>query len=111
MIAAMKTAGDGDAVAPVDPATDRKHRQHRRSRLFLSLAFALAHLAERPGGNVVVDEPDWVPAESLATELEHVRKWPAEHWKLAFQGQIRAVSDADRDALLDRLRVAAGAAA
>ena len=60
---------------------------------------------------VVVDEPDWVPAEELATSLAHVRKWPAEHWKLAFQGQIRAVSDADRDVLLDRLRVAAGAAA
>ena len=22
-------------------------------------------------------------------ELEHIRKWPPEHWKLAFQGQIR----------------------
>ena len=60
---------------------------------------------------VVVEEPDWVPAEELATRLEHVRKWPAEHWKLAFQGQIRAVTDADRDVLLDRLRLAAGAAA
>jgi predicted RNA-binding protein len=60
---------------------------------------------------VVVEEPDWVPAEELATTLEHVRKWPAEHWKLAFQGQVRQVSDADRDVLLDRLRVAAGAAA
>ena len=44
---------------------------------------------------VVVDEDDWVPAEELATHLEHVRKWPAEHWKLAFQGQLRTVSDAD----------------
>jgi EVE domain len=59
---------------------------------------------------VVVEEPDWVPAEELATSLEHVRKWPAEHWKLAFQGQIRPVSDADRDVLLDRLGAAAGAA-
>jgi predicted RNA-binding protein len=60
---------------------------------------------------VVVEEEEWVPAEELATELEHVRKWPAEHWKLAFQGQVRQVTDADRDVLLDRLRVAAGAAA
>src|SRR5688500_5122015 len=60
---------------------------------------------------VVVDEPDWVAAEELATSLEHVRKWPAEHWKLAFQGQVRTVSSADRDVLLDRLRVAAGATA
>ena len=59
---------------------------------------------------VVVEEDDWVPAEELATKLEHVRKWPAEHWKLAFQGQARTVSDADRDVLLDRLGAAAGAA-
>jgi hypothetical protein len=44
---------------------------------------------------LVLDEPDWVPAEELAGELEHVRKWPAEHWTLAFQGQLRAVSDHD----------------
>jgi hypothetical protein len=60
---------------------------------------------------VVVDEEDWVPAEELATQLEHVRKWPAEHWKLAFQGQIRMVSEADAQVLLDRLRSAARAAA
>jgi hypothetical protein len=58
---------------------------------------------------VVVDEDDWVPAEDLRTDLEHVRKWPAEHWKLAFQGQMRTVSDADAELLLDRLRSAAGA--
>jgi hypothetical protein len=33
-----------------------------------------------------------------------VRKWPAEHWTLAFQGQLRTVSDEDRDRILDRLR-------
>ena len=60
---------------------------------------------------VVVEESDWVPAEELRTQLEHVCKWPADHWKLAFQGQIRTVTDADRDVLLGRLRAAAGAAA
>ncbi len=50
----------------------------------------------------------WVPAEELSTKLEHVRKWPAEHWKLAFQGQLRTVSSADADVLMDRLQRAAG---
>ena len=36
-----------------------------------------------------------MPAESLLGELEHLRKWPPEHWHLAFQGQLRTVSDAD----------------
>jgi predicted RNA-binding protein len=49
----------------------------------------------------VLEEDEFVLAVELASELEHVRKWPAEHWQLAFQGQLRAVSDAD-SRLLDR---------
>ena len=60
---------------------------------------------------VALAEDEWFPAEELKEELEHVRKWPAEHWKLAFQGQLRTVSDHDADLLLDRLRAASGAAA
>jgi hypothetical protein len=40
--------------------------------------------------------------------LEHVPKWPAEHWRLAFQGQLRTISEADAGLLLDRMRSAAG---
>lgn len=60
---------------------------------------------------LVLDEPQWLPAELLATDLEHVRRWPAEHWTLAFQGQIRAVSDHDASLLVDRMTAAAGAPA
>jgi hypothetical protein len=52
---------------------------------------------------LVLDEPDWVPAEALAGELEHVRKWPPEHWTLAFQGQLRAVSEHDDAAIRGRM--------
>jgi hypothetical protein len=60
---------------------------------------------------LILPEDEWVPAEELAGELEHVRKWPREHWTLAFQGQLRAVSEADSALLAERLREAAGAAA
>jgi len=60
---------------------------------------------------IVLDEDDFVPAVELAGELEHVRKWPAEHWHLAFQGQLRAVSAADADLLESRIRAGAGAVA
>jgi hypothetical protein len=60
---------------------------------------------------VVLEESDWVPAEDLRDDLQHVAKWPPEHWKLAFQGQIRKVSDSDAALLLDRLRAAGGVAA
>lgn len=58
----------------------------------------------------ILDEDAWVPAESLKDALEHIRKWPAEHWKLAFQGQLRTVSEADAAVLMDRLRTAGGVA-
>ena len=60
---------------------------------------------------LVLDEAAYVAAEELAPELEHVRKWPAEHWTLAFQGQLRAVSDADARTLERRMREAAAAVA
>lgn len=44
---------------------------------------------------IILPEDDLVPAEALAQELEHVRKWPVEHWHLAFQGQLRTVSYSD----------------
>jgi hypothetical protein len=56
---------------------------------------------------LILDEDDFVPAEDLALELEHVRKWPAAHWHLAFQGQLRTVSDADAELLEKRLAEAA----
>ena len=57
---------------------------------------------------LVLEEAEWVPAEELVDELEHIRKWPRAHWTLAFQGQIRAVSESDADALLEHMRAAAG---
>ena len=59
---------------------------------------------------LVLDEDCFVPAVQLAGELEHVRKWPAEHWQLAFQGQLRVVSTADSELIERRLRRAAPAA-
>lgn len=60
---------------------------------------------------IVLDENEWVPAEELATKLEHIKKWPAEHWKLAFQGQLRTVSDRDAKLLLKRMSKATAARA
>ena len=59
---------------------------------------------------LALDEDHFVPAEGVARELEHVGKWPAEHWHLAFQGQLRTVSEADAELLERRLTEAARAA-
>lgn len=51
----------------------------------------------------VLDEEHLIKAESLLGELEHVRRWPREHWHLAFQGQLRTISDADSALLSKRI--------
>ena len=60
---------------------------------------------------LVLAEPDFVPAEELVGELEHIAKWPAEHWHLAFQGQLRTIGEADARLLRARLEQAARAGA
>jgi len=52
---------------------------------------------------LILPEDRFVPAEELATELEHVRKWPPDHWHLAFQGQLRTIGEADAELLRERL--------
>ena len=55
----------------------------------------------------ILDEEDFLPAVELVGELEHAGKWPAEHWHLAFQGQLRTVGAADARLLRERIGAAA----
>lgn len=57
----------------------------------------------------VLDEDGWIPAVDLVGGLDHVAKWPLEHWHLAFQGQLRTVSETDAELLRERIAAAAGA--
>jgi predicted RNA-binding protein len=41
--------------------------------------------------DVLLEDTDWIPAKELAYRLDYVRKWPPEHWTLAFQGHIHAL--------------------
>jgi predicted RNA-binding protein len=56
---------------------------------------------------LILDEDEFVPAGELVGELEHISKWPAEHWHLAFQGQLRTIGDADSRLLRQRMGAAA----
>jgi hypothetical protein len=60
---------------------------------------------------LILDQENWLAAETVADELEHIRKWPREHWKLAFQGQLRIISETDRELLLERMRTRTGVSA
>ena len=41
--------------------------------------------------DIILEDVDWIPAKELAYRLDYVRKWPPEHWTLAFQGHIHAL--------------------
>ena len=56
--------------------------------------------------DVVLDEEQWVPSEVVAPGLAYVQKWPAEHWKLAFQGNLRQIPDEDYAALRQAIAAA-----
>jgi hypothetical protein len=58
---------------------------------------------------VVVESPEsWVPAEEIHADLEFPKKWGPDHWKLAFQGNIRAWPEADYEVVRAALEDSAG---
>ncbi len=52
----------------------------------------------------VLDGHDWVPAKELAYRLDYVRKWPPEHWTLAFQGHLHLLAQKDFKLIEDEIQ-------
>ena len=52
----------------------------------------------------VLEDNEWLPAKDLAYRLEYVRKWPPEHWTLAFQGHVHQLPQKDFKLIEDEIR-------
>ncbi len=52
----------------------------------------------------VLEDDEWLPAKDLAYRLEYVRKWPPEHWTLAFQGHVHQLPQKDFKLIEDEIR-------
>jgi hypothetical protein len=63
-------------------------------------------LTSSPDNHVATAERDFTVIG--IKERNRARALPPEHWKLAFQGRLRTVSEADAALLMDRLQAAAG---
>jgi hypothetical protein len=61
--------------------------------------------------NTILQPDEYVKAESLLPELEWVKKWPADHWHLAFQGNVHTLPREDFDRIERALQQRAEAAA
>jgi hypothetical protein len=55
---------------------------------------------------IILDEGELVLAEPIARRMAYVSKWPAEHWTLAFQGNVHKIVDEDFDLIEGGLRAA-----
>lgn len=60
--------------------------------------------------DVVLDEEDYIPARMLIEQMEYARKWPLQHWHLAFQGNVHVLPERDF-ALIEQTMVEAAKAA
>lgn len=45
--------------------------------------------------DLALDDDNFVSAEPLARQMEYAKKWPAEHWTLAFQGNVHQIPQGD----------------
>lgn len=55
---------------------------------------------------IVLPSAKWVDVEGLARKMAYVSKWPAEHWRLAFQGNVHEIPKDDFDLIHEALRKA-----
>jgi hypothetical protein len=56
---------------------------------------------------VVLPAGRFVPATALLPVLEFVKKWPTDHWHLAFQGNVHTLGEADFATIENAVRAAA----
>ncbi|HEU5001257.1 MAG TPA: EVE domain-containing protein [Actinomycetota bacterium] len=61
--------------------------------------------------DVVLPKDRRVGAEGVARRMTYVSKWPAEHWRLAFQGNVHEIPESDFALLAGEIDSAASEAA
>lgn len=44
---------------------------------------------------LILPAGDYLPVEEWVQQMKYVRKWPAEHWRLAFQGNVHLIPEED----------------
>ena len=55
---------------------------------------------------LVLDRDAWIDVEGIARQMAYVSKWPAEHWRLAFQGNLHEIPEKDFERIRQALEQA-----
>jgi hypothetical protein len=86
----MAFAGTSMVTSPVYESNDPVWTSGNRTMPAAGWPFRI-----RIAADLKLDDGDFVDAEPLARQLAHVRKWPPDHWTLAFQGQVHQIPEED----------------
>ena len=54
--------------------------------------------------DIILDEPAYLDAREIGPRLAYAKKWPAEHWRLAFQGNLHSILKEDYQLILSEMR-------
>jgi predicted RNA-binding protein len=54
--------------------------------------------------DVILDEPAYLDVREIGPRLAYTKKWPPEHWRLAFQGNLHQIPEEDYKLILSEMR-------
>jgi hypothetical protein len=57
--------------------------------------------------DVILDEPAYLDVREIGPRLAYTKKWPPEHWRLAFQGNLHQIPEEDYELIRNEMRQAA----
>ena len=58
---------------------------------------------------LILEEPEFIPVQDLVSDMAYTKKWPAEHWRLAFQGNVHLLPEEDYQLIERAVRQASAA--
>lgn len=61
--------------------------------------------------DIILEPDDYLDVRQLGPAMQYTKKWPAEHWRLAFQGNLHRIPKEDYDMLVGEMQAVTKVAA
>ena len=60
---------------------------------------------------IILAPDQYLDVKEIAPRMQYPKKWPPEHWRLAFQGNLHQIPQEDYELILSEMKATAGARA
>ncbi len=60
---------------------------------------------------IVLTPDQYLDVKQIAPQMQYPKKWPPEHWRLAFQGNLHQIPREDHDLIVSEMKAATAAKA